>query len=65
MIVMKTWIKRAARTFVQTFAGTVGTGLVAAVSGASDLGAMKVALLGLLASAVSAGIAAVMNFHEE
>lgn len=62
---LKAWAKRAVRTFVQTFAGTVGTGLVAAVSGVSDLGALKVALLGLLASAISAGLAAVMNFNEK
>lgn len=62
---LKTWVKRALRTFVQTFAGTVSAGIVAAVSGVSDMKALKVALLGLGASAVSAGIAAVMNFKEK
>jgi len=62
---MKTWVRRALRTFVQAFAGTFSTGLVAAVSGASDMKALKVTLLSLGASAVSAGIAAVMNYREE
>ena len=62
---MKTWVKRALRTFVQTFVGTALAGFATAVSGVSDMEALKVALLGLGASAVSAGMAAVMNYKEE
>lgn len=62
---MKNWIRRAGRTFVQTFCGTVSMGIVAAVSGATDVDALKTSLFALCASAVSAGIAAVMNLREE
>ena len=62
---MKTWVKRALRTFIQTFVGTTLAGFATAVSGASDMKALKVALLSLGASAVSAGMAAVMNLKEE
>lgn len=61
---VKVWMKRAARTFLQSFAGTFTTGLVAAVSGVSDLNTLKVALISLGASAVAAGLAAVMNLNE-
>lgn len=62
---MKTWAKRAVRTFVQTFAGTMSTGIVAAVGGVSDMSALKTAFVSLAASAVAAGLAAVMNLKEE
>lgn len=62
---MKTWVKRAFRTFVQALVGTVSAGIVTAVSGASDVKGLKIALLTLGASAVSAGMAAVMNLKEE
>lgn len=62
---MKTWVKRAARTFVQTFFGTISTGIVAAVSGVSDMNALKVALISLAASALASAAAAAMNLKEE
>lgn len=62
---MKNWIRRAVRTFLQTFCGTVSMGIVAAVSGAADMDALKTSVFALCASAVSAGIAAVMNLHED
>ena len=62
---MKNWVKRAIRTFGQTFCGTVSVGIVAAVSGAADMDTLKTSVFALFASAVSAGIAAVMNLHED
>ncbi len=55
---MKTWMKRALRTFVQTAVGYISVNIVA-----TDLTA-KSAVIGLIVSAVSAGIAAAMNFKE-
>ncbi len=55
---MKTWIKRALRTFVQTAVGYISVNIVA-----TDLTA-KSAVIGLIVSAVSAGVAAAMNFKE-
>ena len=55
---MKTWMKRALRTFVQTAVGYISVNIVA-----TDLTA-KSAVIGLIVSAVSAGVAAVMNYKE-
>ena len=55
---MKTWMKRALRTFVQTAVGYISVNIVA-----TDLTA-KSAVIGLIVSAVSAGVAAAMNFKE-
>lgn len=55
---MKTWMKRAVRTFVQTAVGYISVNIVA-----TDLTA-KSAVIGLIVSAVSAGVAAAMNFKE-
>lgn len=62
---MKNWVKRAGRTFVQTFCGTISVGIVAAVSGAADMDTLKTSVFALFASAVSAGIAAVMNLNDD
>lgn len=62
---LKTWAKRAFRTFIQAFVGTFSTGFVAAVSGVNGLDGLKITLMSLGASAVSAGIAAVMNLKEK
>ena len=62
---MKTWIKRSLRTFIQSFAGTISAGLVATVSGVTDMNALKVSLMSLCASAVAAGIAAAMNINAD
>lgn len=58
---MKNWQKRAIRTFIQAFAGTV-TAQLTAYQG-QEL--TKAILISLLASAVASGIAAVMNIKEE
>ncbi len=56
---MKTWIKRALRTFVQTAVGYISVNIVA-----TDLTARS-AVIGLIVSAVSAGVAAAMNYKED
>lgn len=61
----KTWVKRAVRTFGQTFFGTISTGIVAAVSGVSDMNALKVAIVSLVASALASAASAAMNLREE
>nr|AFN84590.1 hypothetical protein [uncultured bacterium scaffold00056] len=54
------WAYRAARTFLQAVAGCVVTNAVGALCGV-DVDYIRTALLGLIASAVAAGVAAVMN----
>lgn len=61
---MKPWIKRAVRTFFQTACGVISTEIMVVVAGVSDMKALKAALIALGASAISAGIAAVMNLNE-
>ena len=58
-ILKKTYVKRALRTFLQTAVGYIAVNIAA-----TDL-SVKSAVLGLAISAVSAGIAAVMNLREE
>lgn len=56
-------LRRAGRTFLQTACGVLTAGLVAAVTDTvQQIPGWKTGLLTLLASAVAAGIAAVMNF---
>lgn len=57
-ILKKTYVKRALRTFLQTAAGYIAVNIAA-----TDL-SVKSAVLGLAVSAVSAGVAAVMNLKE-
>lgn len=61
---MKSWIKRALRTFFQTAAGYISVNL-ALVDFTADKPVWKSCLIGISISAVSAGISAVMNFKEE
>lgn len=59
---MKETLKRAARTFLQAAAGYIAANLVISVTGAgSDGNALKNALVTLVAAALAAGLAAVMN----
>ena len=58
---MKNWEKRALRTFVQTFTGTIATQLTM-IQG-QEL--TKTIIISVLASAVAGGISAVMNMKEE
>ena len=55
---MKTWAKRSLRTFLQTAVGYIAVNIAA-----TDLTVYS-AVLGLAVSAVSAGLAAVMNLKE-
>lgn len=59
---MKTWVKRALRTFAQTAIGY----LVVAVPAVNwaDTGALKATLIGIGTSAIAAGISAAMNYKE-
>ncbi len=59
---MKTWIKRALRTFIQTAVGYIAVN-IAAVN-FSETSITKTAVIGLCVSAVASGIAAVMNIKE-
>ena len=58
-ILKKTYVKRALRTFLQTAVGYIAVNIAA-----MDL-TVKSAVIGLAVSAVSAGVAAVMNLKEE
>lgn len=53
----KEWVKRAIRTFLQTAIGTFATGIAAGF----EINNWKTYVITLGASAISAGIAAVMN----
>lgn len=59
---MKTWVKRAIRTFIQAAIGYLAVALPS-VDFEGD--GLKAALVGLGVSTVSAGLAAVMNIKEE
>lgn len=58
-MIRKEWLRRAVRTFIQTAAGYISVNIVT-----TDL-TVKSAVLGLAVSAVSAGIAAMMNLENE
>ena len=60
---MKTWIKRALRTFIQTAAGYIAVNIAAVDF--TDTSVTKTAVVGLAVSATAAGLAAVMNLKEE
>lgn len=57
----KDTLKRTLRTFVQAFLGYIGANIVAITTGVNDLNVLKTILVGLLMSAIAAGLAAVMN----
>lgn len=61
----KEWVRRAGRTFLQAFIGSFSMMVVASVSGATDIDALKTALLSTAASSIAAGIAALMNLKNE
>lgn len=58
-MIKKEWLRRAVRTFIQTAAGYISVNIVT-----TDL-TVKSAVLGLAVSAVSAGVAAMMNLENE
>ena len=57
-ILQKTYLKRASRTFLQTAVGYIAVNIAT-----TDL-TVRSAVIGLAVSAVSAGVAAVMNIKE-
>lgn len=61
---MKTWIKRAIRTFIQAAVGYIAVA-VPTLDFSGDTSTVKTALIGLGVSAVAAGLAAAMNIKEE
>ncbi|MBQ7836048.1 MAG: hypothetical protein IJ389_02210 [Clostridia bacterium] len=58
---MKETFWRAGRTFLQSAVGYAVVAIPTVITADMEFGAMKTALFGLLISAVSAGLAAVMN----
>jgi hypothetical protein len=62
---MKNWVKRAARTFIQSAVGYVAVAVPAIDWTSSGRATLKTALVGIGVSAVSAGISAVMNIMDE
>ena len=58
---MKETLWRAGRTFLQSAFGYAVVAIPSVITADMEIGAMKTALFGLLISAVSAGLAAVMN----
>lgn len=62
---MKIWIKRALRTFFQAFAGTLSTQIIALTADITDVSISKSVIISLIASAIAAGVSAVMNLKEE
>ena len=58
---MKETLWRAGRTFLQSAFGYAVVAIPTVITVDMEIGAMKTALFGLLISAVSAGLAAVMN----
>ena len=58
-MIKKEWLRRAVRTFIQTAAGYISVNIVT-----TDM-TVKSAVLGLAVSAVSAGVAAMMNLENE
>lgn len=60
----KTTLKRAAKTFIQSAVSYLVVSL-AAVDFSTDSTALRTVLLGLCVSAVSSGLAAVMNLEKK
>lgn len=58
---MKEMFKRAVRTFFQAFAGFLAVNLTASLAGAANGKVFAETLAALMASAVAAGLSAVMN----
>lgn len=61
---MKNWLKRALRTALQSAVGYLAVA-VPNVDWSADKAVLKTTLIGIGVSAVSAGLAAVMNLEED
>ena len=60
----KPWVRRTVRTFAQTAVGYIAVNL-AAIDFTAEKSVLTTALLGLAVSAVSAGVAAAMNYKKD
>ncbi len=65
MINLKEMLKRAGRTFLQAFIGFVAVNLTASFTGITDSEMLGETVVAFIASAVAAGIAAVMNMPKK
>jgi hypothetical protein len=63
-VITKSWMKRAIRTFVQSAVGYILVA-VPAIDWTANGSALKTSFIGIGMSAVSAGIAAIMNYTDE
>ena len=63
-ILKKNCVRRALRTFLQTAIGYLAVN-IAVVDFSADKATLKSCVIGLGVSAVSAGVAAVMNLRED
>ena len=61
---MKIWLKRALRTALQSAVGYLAVA-VPNVDWTAEKAVLKITLIGIGISAVSAGLSAVMNLNEE
>lgn len=61
---MKIWLKRALRTFFQAFVGYISANLMLQIGNTTADG-VKTVVAGVVASALAAGVCAVMNIKEE
>ena len=62
---MKECLKRAGRTFLQAFVGFVTVNLTASFTGVTDSKMLAETVVAFIASAVAAGLAAVMNMPKK
>ena len=65
---MQEWLKRALRTFLQAALGCIAAGLTSAFTNGfsfTDSDAVKSTVFGIIATAVAAGLAAVMNMAKK
>lgn len=61
---MKNWVKRAVRTFFQSFVSYMAVALPA-VDWQSDRDVLRGTLIGIGVSSLAAGISAVMNYIDD
>lgn len=61
---MKNWMKRALRTFLQTAIGSVCSAIVL-VNWSTDSKELRAVIIGIITTAIAAGISAVMNLYDD
>ncbi len=61
---MKNWMKRALRTFFETAMGYIAAA-IPLVDFTADGAVVKATIIGILASGISAGIAAAINYRDD